>query len=425
MMKIPQYKIVTVLSFLLMLTSIVSIAQVKLESPYSRFGLGDINYGYNVYQSSMGGASYGVIDPYRISTVNPASYAKIDTGSFVFNAAFSGFFVNTKSAGQETTGNYFNLSYLKFATPITGWWRMSGGFMPFSTVGYNLSTYSNVDSVGDIRLGYSGDGGITKVYWGNAFNIYKGLSIGVNSSYMFGSVNISQESEMQDLIYALKYRIKNTVDIRAFYLDFGIQYDAKFGRDKDYFLGLGFVYAPQQNLSATVGSLGYTFDGGGDGYESVKDTIVNIDEGNGDVIIPQKIGGGFSIGKQDKWMFAADVTFDEYSKFKMIDENSFYRNSLRYNVGGRYFIGKIAVNIGANYNNSYLSINGTDIDQFGMSFGIGIPVRNNTRTVSYIDLGLEMGRRGTTANNLIQQDYIKVKLGINIKNTWFSRPKYL
>ncbi len=425
MIKRPQYKIVTIFSFLLLMTNVVSIAQIKMESPYSRFGLGDINQGYNVMQTSMGGASYGVIDPYRISTINPASYVNVDTGSFVFNAAFNGTFDNTTSGGQTNSANYFNLDYLKFAMPITGWWRTSVGLLPYSTVGYDLDSYTSIDSVGNVRLGYGGDGGITKVYWGNAFKIYKGLSVGVNTSFMFGSVNISQESEMQDLLYSYKYRIKNTVDVRALYFDFGLQYDTKFGNDNKYFLGLGLVYSPEQSLNASSSSLGYTYDGGDEAYEIVKDTVLDVDNGSGSIIQPQKIGGGFSIGKTDKWLFAADATFEEYSKFKMLDDETVYKNSMRYNIGGQYFIGKFAIALGVKYNESYLSINGTDIDEFGMSFGLGFPIRSSNKTVSYIDLGLEMGRRGTTANNLIQQDYIKVKLGINIKNTWFSRPKYL
>ncbi len=425
MNKVSHNKIVTLISIMLLFVSTMTIAQVQLESPYSRFGLGDVNQGFNVFQFSMGGATYGVVDPYRISSINPASYAKIDTGSFVFNAAFNGLFVNTKTDAQSSVGNYFNLSYLKFAMPITGRWRVSAGLLPYTTVGYDLNTYTEVDSVGNVRLGYKGDGGISKFYFGNAFTLFKGFAVGVNTSFLFGNINLSQESEMQELPSAFKYRIKNTTDLRALYLDFGIQYDTKFGDNDDYFLGLGLVFAPQQLLKASGSALGVTYEGGGDGFEYIKDTIVEIDNGKGDVVIPMKIGGGFSIGKVDKWLFAADVTFDEYSKFKVYGKNENYSNSLRYNVGGRFFIGKWAINAGANYNNSYLTIAETDINEFGISFGVGFPIGGSKTTVSYIDLGIEAGRRGTTSNNLVEQDYIKVKLGINIKNTWFRRPKYL
>ena len=418
-------KIVVLMASVMMLISFISIAQVKLESPYSKFGLGDVNHGYNVYQSSMGGASYGVIDPHRISSINPASYSKIDTGSFVFNAAFNGVFVNTKTTDHQNNANYYNLSYFKLAFPITNWWRTSAGFLPYTTVGYNLNTFSEIDSIGEVRHGYVGDGGITEVYWGNAFTIFKGMAVGFNASYLFGGVNLAEESELLDHSTAFKYRVKNTIDLRAFYIDFGMQYDTKFGKDKDYFLGLGIVYAPEQTLQASESSLGVTYTGGGEGFEYVKDTVFLDDKGSGTVTIPQKIGGGFSIGKTKKWLFAFDATFEEYSKFELINKNTDFTNSIRYNVGGQYYIGKFALNGGASYNKSYLNLNETNINEFGISFGVGFPLRNTTTTISYIDLSIEAGRRGTTNNNLLEQDYIKVKLGINIRNTWFRRPKYL
>ena len=425
MNKETDYKSVILVSILMLLTTLTAVAQVKLESPYSRFGLGDVNPGYNVFQSSMGGVSYGVVDPHRISSINPASYAKIDTGSFVFNAAFNGLFVNTKTDAQENNANYFNMDYLKFALPITGWWRTSGGLVPYSTVGYNLNTYKDVDSIGSVRLGYTGNGGITEVYWGNAFTLFKGFAVGVNASYMFGNINIAQESELQEHSTAFKYRIKNSVDLRAVYFDFGIQYDTKFGKNKEYFLGLGAVYAPEQSLKTTSSSLGVTYTGGGEGFEYIKDTVLLMDKGTGSVVMPMKIGGGFSIGKTAKWMFAVDATYEEFSKFEISGLEQDYNNNIRYNIGGQYYLGKLALNAGASITNSFLKLNGTDINEFGISFGMGFPLKSTTTMVSYIDLGIEAGRRGTTDNNLIEQDYIRVKLGINIRNTWFRRPKYL
>ncbi|RLD42269.1 MAG: hypothetical protein DRI86_12005 [Bacteroidetes bacterium] len=425
MNKSSDYKVVTMVSILLLLVTFTAIGQVKLQSSYSRFGLGDINHGYNVYQSSLGGASYGVVDPYRISSINPASYAKIDTGSFVFNAAFDGAFMESRTTNESTTSNYFNMNYFNVAFPITGWWRTSIGLLPYSTVGYDLNSYTQVDSIGDVRLGYIGDGGITEVYWGNAFNIFKGLSVGVNTSFLFGGVNLAQESELLDISLAFKYRVKSTTDLRAFHFNFGIQYDTKFGKNEDYFLGLGFVYSPEQSLLGKGSSIGITYTGGGDGFEYVKDTIFIVDNGSGSIVIPLKIGGGFSIGKTDKWMFAFDATFDEYSRFKILNGEKEFSNSLRYNVGGQYYVGSYALNFGANYSNSYLTINETDINEIGISFGVGFPLKSTKFMISYIDLAVEAGRRGTTSNNLIEQDFIKVKLGINIRNTWFRRPKYL
>jgi hypothetical protein len=425
MSKTIQYKPITAIVFVLMLLQLSSVGQLRIDSPYSRFGLGDVNSGFNAYQSSMGGVGYGVKDPHRISTINPAAYANIDSGSFVFNAAFKGIVLNTKTASASGGSNYFNLDYLKFALPVTKWWRTGGGLLPYSTVGYNVSTYGEVDSIGTVKYSYLGDGGITNVYWGNSFRITKKLAIGANLSYLFGTNNLRRQSQLMDNPVAFKYRITNSIKIKNIYFDFGIQYNTSFGKDKKYFLGIGAIYAPQQTLNGEKSSLAITYTDGAEGHEYIKDTIIDIPLGSGDIIIPQKIGGGFSIGKTKKWMFAADFTFNEFSKYSIFDENQDLDNSMRYNIGGQYYFGNYLVNLGFMYNDSYLTINETKINNFGISFGVGFPLRNNKSTVSSVDLGFEFGRRGTTINNLIQQDYIKFTLGINIRNTWFRRAKYL
>ena len=420
-----HYKSVTLVVLLIAIIQFSAIGQLRIDSPYSRFGLGDIDQGYNTYQASMGGAAYGVKDPYRISTINPASYAQIDSGSFVFNAGFDGLMINTKTATQDGGSNYFNLSYIKFAMPVTNWWRTGAGLLPFSTVGYNVNTHGYIDSIGSVRYGHLGDGCISKVYWGNALKITKKLSVGVNMSYLFGNVNLRKESEMEDMPFAFKYRITNTVEVKSLYFDYGLNYLTNFGKDDKYFLGIGLVYAQQQSFKAVNTTLAYTYTDGADGFEFIKDTIANIDNGSGKIIIPQKIGGGFSIGQANNWMFAADVTLNEWSKYKAFGMSDSLGNSISYNFGAQYYIGKYAVNAGFRYHDSPLNINNTDINDYGISFGVGFPLRSNEFTVSYVDLGFEFGRRGTTVNNLIQQDYFKVKLGINIRNTWFRRAKYL
>jgi len=425
MSKSIQYKLITVFISILFISQFSVYGQLRIDSPYSRFGLGDVNTGANAYQSSMGGVGYGVLDPHRISSINPAAYANIDSGSFVFNAAFKGLLINSETASASGGSSYFNISYLKFALPVTKWWRTGGGLLPYSTVGYNVSTYSNVDSIGSIKYSFLGDGGISKLYWGNSIKITKKLAVGANLSYLFGTNNLRRQSQFMDDPIAFKYRITNSVTVSNIYLDFGIQYNTTFGKDKKYFLGLGAIYSPEQKLNGEKSSFAVTYTDGAEGHEFIKDTILDVPLGEGYIVIPQKIGGGFSIGKTKKWLFAADFTFDEFSKYSAFGISDSLSNSTRYNIGGQYYIGSYLINMGFMFNDSYLSINNTKINDYGISFGIGFPLRNNASTVSSVDLGFEFGRRGTTSNNLIQQDYFKFTLGVNIRNTWFRRAKYL
>ena len=44
--------------------------------------------------------------------------------------------------------------------------------------------------------------------------------------------------------------------------------------------------------------------------------------------------------------------------------------------------------------------------------------------MSGIDLGLELGKRGTLDNNLVRQNFINLKIGINFADKWFNKRLY-
>jgi hypothetical protein len=44
--------------------------------------------------------------------------------------------------------------------------------------------------------------------------------------------------------------------------------------------------------------------------------------------------------------------------------------------------------------------------------------------MSGIDLGIEFGRKGTLQNNLIQQNFVNFKIGINFSDKWFRKNEY-
>ncbi len=76
---------------------------------------------------------------------------------------------------------------------------------------------------------------------------------------------------------------------------------------------------------------------------------------------------------------------------------------------------------GFHYDAGILKINDTRINEYGMSFGIGLPV---SQSYSSVNLGIEIGKRGTTNNNLISENYFKFTLGISLFERWFIQRKY-
>lgn len=407
-------------------------AQLRINSPYSRFGIGELSSTTAARYSSMGNLRYSLPTDNSINRANAASYSSVDSGSFVFDAGFRGLMVENQMTGASSGSNYFNLDYLKAAFPVTNWWRSSIGLMPYSMVGYEANTTGAIDSVGNIDYAYLGDGGVNQLYFGNAFKITSELSVGFNAAYLFGDINARRSTSFPDISGAYEYRIVNSDHLNGAYLDFGVQYHKTFLRKNSAFegktLSLGLTIAPQQKLGFSRSSLAYTFTTNDLGVESVKDTLKDNEIADGKVTMPLMIGGGFSYGKKGKWLVGLDGTYTAWKDFRIQDINDSLQNSLQLNVGGEYYLGRVALRVGGRYEQGNLDFNGTRIDDLGISFGVGIPLRQyallRTSSIANLNLGVEAGQRGTMDNGLVKQQYVKFYMSIGIQNKWFQKIKY-
>ena len=81
--------------------------------------------------------------------------------------------------------------------------------------------------------------------------------------------------------------------------------------------------------------------------------------------------------------------------------------------------------LGANYTNTYLKINGTNINQYGISLGLGLPIPNERRGSYYkVNIAAEIGRRGTLDNSLVREGYFNLHIGFTINDKWFQKYKF-
>jgi len=425
MRKIQYYKLLT-LSIIVLFFVQEANAQLRINSPYSRFGLGDLYQNENGISRSMGGIAYGLRSPFFINSKNPASYTSIDSASFVLDIGYSGKLLQTQTGLSTNYSNYFNLDYIKVAFPVTRWWRASMNLSPYTSVGYNILTTAHVDSVGDVEYSYLGDGGINKFTLGNAFRIGKNFSLGVNSSFLFGNVNYRKVSDIPSNINMYTFRLTNTVHIRQLYFDFGVQYTDTIGKKKEYTYTLGGVFSNKQILNASSSTFAETYLSTESGFKYVKDTILDVNNGNGEVVIPLFYGAGFQFSKLDKWSLGMDFTYQYWKDFSAFGRQDSFANSIALNIGGSYKVGRTYLRAGIRYYDSYLKLNGRQINEIGMTFGATIPLRidKGFKTYPYIDFGAELGRRGTTADGLIQQNYAKFFIGLTIRSGWFDKIKY-
>ena len=69
-----------------------------------------------------------------------------------------------------------------------------------------------------------------------------------------------------------------------------------------------------------------------------------------------------------------------------------------------------------------MKINNESINEFGISFGVGLPIN---KELSNINLGFEFGKRGTTNNGLVQENYINFRLSLSLNDKWFKKIQIL
>lgn len=419
--------------FLLLAFTVLSLgmmAQTGINSPYSRYGLGQLNYeNVNTVSVSMGGLGIALHDPTTLNPANPASYGSLDSSSFLFELGVNANFTTMKTTTQSENGYDATLSYIFAGFPITDWWRSGIGIMPFSKIGYNIEFTTPIEDFSDVVQSFEGSGGLNKVFWGNGFNITNNLRLGIDVNYVFGQSSRNHMVYFPDSILIFGTKVENTIQLSAFVLNYGLQYDFKVSPKTEATVGL--TYSQRTNSNSKYTYLSKTLWGGyNDIVEDVKDTIVYDPDGKGTIVIPPSIGIGFALLNEGSWMIGADFEWQKWKDFEAFGEQDSLNNSWRVTLGGQFtpkhttissLFRRMTYRAGIRYEQSYLEFYDQNINEFGISFGVGFPFRNSK---TGIDIAMEMGRIGTTKKNLIQENFFNFAVGISIQEHWFQKRKY-
>jgi long-subunit fatty acid transport protein len=374
----------------------------------------------------MGGTSIGLRDPHHINFNNPASYTAFDSTSFIFEGGVLFNYVSLSTNSQTTTRTYASVGYLTFGFPVRRWWRTSFALIPYSNVGYNISSTDNLPEIGNVTRIYTGSGGINRLIWGNGFKITKNLSVGVNTSFLFGSIQQESSSTFPDSAYYINFRQDNNIDVGGFYFDYGAQYTAKI---KDIQLTVGAVFGTSMRVNAKTDYFSSTyFTTSGTDYP--KDTIQSAPGIRGTITIPLMYGFGLSIEKNDKWLIGADYRWQNWQKYQAFGTSDSLVNSYQISAGAEFvpdinnyssYFKRVRYRFGLMYDNSYLQLRGKQLNEYSISLGLGLPLRGMKTA---INLSAELGTRGTTQSNLISETYFNFVLGFSIYERWFLKRKY-
>ena len=424
-----------ILIVFLLITSITSFAQRTNSSPYSFFGIGEEFSSKTVEQNSMGGIGVAFSHYKYLNFTNPAAYSDLRFTTYAFGLLNNDLTVKDASGSQNATST--SLSYFTLAFPIGKKAGFSFGMQPISSIGYSLINRV-LDVNGDateVTL-FSGNGGVNKLHGGFGIKVSERLSLGIETDFSFGKVDNSIVNQRANVSLATKYNESST--IRGGSVTIGAQYKEEL--EEELVLSLGLALKLSNNLEVEGTDDLYSFSYGGSGVEIPRDTI-----SSGTIIgnykLPTKTTIGASLGKLDKWYAGMEYEIQdaiETTGFLSSTNAAYnYGESSRFSLGGFYipkinsissYWDRVTYRAGVRLEKTGLLVDGsgnatnfTAIDDFGISFGLGLPLGNRH---SSVNMGLEFGKKGTTSNNLIQENYFNFRLSLSLTDiSWFQKRK--
>ena len=408
-----------VLSVVAILFSVVfSFGQNNTNSPYTRFGFGEISDNNPGEQRAMGGVSLGLRSPSTINTVNPASYSVVDSLSFMFDIGLSARMALFSDPSGNKTSFAGNLEYLTMQFPASKWLGVSAGLLPYSFSGYDFHNTTTIhgdrinpnDTI-NVTTSYFGQGGISQVYGGISLKLFNHLSLGVNAYYMFGnSANMRQVVFSDGSTPSIQENRINVNDLRFRY---GAQFFNTFN-DK-HTVSVGAVFEPRKSLNAKaiVTTLGV-----------VSDTIT-LDKNMFDS--PMHLGVGVFYTYNNRLSLGLDYTLQGWENAKFFGKTDSLTNYSKIALGaeyipnslGRRFYERLHYRAGLNISNPYYHVNGISMPKnIGASFGIGIPLPQS-RTM--LNATLEYGKVGNS--KLMNENFLKLTFNATINEFWFFKRK--
>lgn len=468
-------------SSLLLILTFGLTAQTNTFSPYSFYGIGSHEPQNGVFSQTMGGIGQGLANANYVNTANPASYAYNQKVNFEFNLYGK---INTL---HDSLGYYdfktFNFGRMALAFPLGKKQNAGGcfGLMPYTTAGYDINRkFTSPAPHTDYNIG---NGGVNKLFLGGAYSFNKNLSLGANVNYMFGDLNSIQVVSF-DTASINNYFLENKSILRGLNFDLGVQYkhyhqmikdSAKYRLDDSVYVNIkkgksgkdslvhikrygrrsehdtvniifswGVTYSTASNYNASRDVFGATFKDYylpfKQGNIIVKDTVRYAIGESGKVFVPGSLGIGFAISnehksdKRNNFLIGADFNYSNWTSYRNFGNSDSLHQSYSIKLGGYYkplksyrtdYFNEVEYRAGVHYTQTPIVVRGTQVNEYGVSIGFGLPLKFKQRTSGVLNLGFEAGKMGTLENNLTTDTYYRLSLGMNlISNEWFRHFKY-
>lgn len=421
------------------------------NSPYSRYGVGDITPNQNILNRAMGGISAGYSDFQTINFANPASYGNFGRTIFDLGAEADVRTLKGLNSSNKFTNTNALFSYLQLGVPI-GSLKMAKkeqflglvfGLKPMSRINYKIEKNERLvfapmtgqsDSLSTL---YEGSGGISQAYTGLGFRI-KNFSVGFNVGYMFGNKDYSTRLIfINDTVDYYKSNSATNSNFGGLFFDMGLQYQAKIGKTGVLRIGARGNLQRKLNAHKDIVRETYLYDPTSNNNYRI-DSVYAENQLPGKVVLPSSFGVGF-VYQNSHWLFGADVDVANWADYRFYDQPDFVRNNYTVRLGAQYLPAKentaakkyfsfVRYRAGVSFGPDYITAGSSNLPNFNATVGAGFPL-TSLRRLSYssdyvtLNTAIELGSRGTNKTGL-RENVARFSIGLTMNARWFQKAKY-
>lgn len=411
------------------------------NSPYNQFGIGSFSLPANAAMRGMSANGAAYTDPNSMNPENPATYSFLKYT--VFGAAFEARSRVVSYEGRTPVNSFTgNMAYLNLAFPIKKFGAFAFGINPVSNIFYNLRDTISITMTDKASRTFFGDGGLQNAYAGLSAKI-KGLSLGLNMGYTFGTVDRLNNVSTLTLASIRNYEDVYTTVYGGWNWNAGLLYQINLKNQTYLNIGVTYAAAPTLNATRNGNSIARTY-----GYDNVAnqnvvinlDTLRSFDDDKGQLILPSSIGAGLHFGQLEHYDLNVDMKLTDWSNYSHYGlGDSLRAKTMKFGIGGSYtpnaaslytqagnYFSAVTYRAGFYYHQDYVQLRGIGLNDIGGSFGMSFPLKRSSGTyqIGKINAVVNAGSRGTLENGLAREFYFNLTIGASLSDLWFIKPVY-
>ncbi|MGI9650724.1 hypothetical protein [Chryseobacterium sp. RLHN22] len=411
-------------------------AQSLSNSPYAVYGIGDVKYDNTIETSSMGGISTAFISDFtsNFNFGNPANNSNFELTSIKLEATNENNYFKTDYNNTKSTKHSTYLSNISIAFPISSKIKMGLLYQPYSSKSYEIiHTETIKDPITEQETIYGnkfkGSGTLNTAQAAISYKVNSNFSVGARANFYFGNLYDLNEFTASNAELINGYETKNS--IKNFNFTLGSSYQSIDRNDHKLTIGATATFGNTSNMTTEYVNSTYYYS---DVDVKANESIIEKRSTSSNNLLPLQASVGVGYGSENQWFVSGQIDYKKGESVSYFGNSFDFKDSYRISAGGWYlpnynnfrsYFSRVVYRYGAFYEKGSIELAGNSINKFGISAGVMLPFKNsNISRMSGLEIGVELGKRGTLKDNLINQNFFNVKVGFNFADRWFRKQLY-